>query len=65
MNRPASFDYPQLLACGHGEMFGPAIDSGVFPAFSRVVGTPFDFDLDEVFEFGLQRLLDGYAALFR
>ena len=49
----------------HGEMFGPAIDSGVFPAFSRVVGTPFDFDLDEVFEFGLQRLLDGYAALFR
>ena len=23
MNRPASFDYPQLLACGHGEMFGP------------------------------------------
>jgi 3-hydroxyacyl-[acyl-carrier protein] dehydratase / trans-2-decenoyl-[acyl-carrier protein] isomerase len=23
MTRPASFDYAQLLACGHGEMFGP------------------------------------------
>ena len=46
-------------------MFAPALDSGAFPAFSRVVSTPFDFDLDEVFEFGLQRLLDGYAALFR
>ncbi|MCS7483906.1 TetR/AcrR family transcriptional regulator C-terminal domain-containing protein [Umezawaea endophytica] len=49
----------------NGDLFGPAIDSGTFPAFARVVGTPFDFDLDDVFEFGLQRLLDGYAALFR
>jgi len=23
MNRPSSFDHDQLLACGHGEMFGP------------------------------------------
>ena len=23
MNRPSSFDHAQLLACGHGEMFGP------------------------------------------
>lgn len=23
MNRPSSFDYDQLLACGRGEMFGP------------------------------------------
>jgi DNA-binding transcriptional regulator YhcF (GntR family) len=52
-------------ADANDRMFSPAIDSGVFPAFSRVVSTPFDFDLDEVFEFGLQRLLDGYAALFR
>jgi DNA-binding transcriptional regulator YhcF (GntR family) len=49
----------------HGGLFTPIIDSGAFPAFSRVVSRPFDFDLDAVFEFGLQRLLDGYAALFR
>jgi hypothetical protein len=52
-------------ADANDDMFGPAIDSGSFPAFARVVSTPFDFDLDDVFEFGLQRLLDGYAALFR
>ena len=23
MSRPSSFDYPQLLECGHGKMFGP------------------------------------------
>ncbi len=46
-------------------LFGQVIDSGAFPAFSRVVATPFDFDLDEVFEFGLQRMLDGFAVLFR
>lgn len=49
----------------HDDLFAPVIDSGVFPAFSRVVSSPFDFDLDAVFEFGLQRLLDGYAVLFR
>jgi DNA-binding transcriptional regulator YhcF (GntR family) len=46
-------------------LFGPVIDSGAFPAFARVVTTPFDFDLDAVFEFGLQRMLDGFAVLFR
>ncbi|MEO6086245.1 MAG: TetR/AcrR family transcriptional regulator C-terminal domain-containing protein [Umezawaea sp.] len=49
----------------HEDLFAPVIDSGEFPAFSRIVSTPFDFDLDAVFEFGLQRLLDGYAGLFR
>jgi DNA-binding transcriptional regulator YhcF (GntR family) len=52
-------------ADANDQMFGPVIDSGAFPAFSRVVASPFDFDLDAVFEFGLQRLLDGYAVLFR
>ncbi|WNV90770.1 TetR/AcrR family transcriptional regulator C-terminal domain-containing protein [Umezawaea sp. Da 62-37] len=47
------------------DLFGPAIDSGAFPAFTRMVSESFDFDLDEVFEFGLQRLLDGFAVLFR
>ena len=34
------------------------------PNFARVMqGTDFDLDLDELFEFGLQRLLDGLAAM--
>lgn len=32
------------------------------PALARVIGEPFDFDLDTVFEYGLQRLLDGIDA---
>src|SRR6185503_17076761 len=52
-------------ADAHDDLFTPVLDSGAFPVFSRVVSTPFDFDLDAVFDFGLQRLLDGYAVLFR
>ena len=34
------------------------------PNFARIMhGTDFDFDLDQLFEFGLQRLLDGLAAM--
>ncbi|MHA6628665.1 TetR/AcrR family transcriptional regulator C-terminal domain-containing protein [Pseudonocardia sichuanensis] len=36
---------------------------GAFPAFERMLATPYDFDLDTLFEFGLQRLLDGFTAL--
>jgi AcrR family transcriptional regulator len=32
------------------------------PDLARVIREPFDFDLDTVFEFGLQRLLDGLDA---
>ncbi len=32
------------------------------PGLARVIGEPFDFDLDTVFEYGLQRLLDGIDA---
>ena len=32
------------------------------PGLARVVREPFDFDLDAVFEYGLQRLLDGIDA---
>ncbi|HEY4023778.1 MAG TPA: TetR/AcrR family transcriptional regulator C-terminal domain-containing protein [Pseudonocardiaceae bacterium] len=47
-------------------------DSGVvamftpdkFPMLSRIAEVGFDFDLDRVFEFGLQRVLDGLAARF-
>ena len=38
--------------------------AGRHPNFSRVVGAmTFDLDLDELFEFGLQRLLDGLTAM--
>jgi hypothetical protein len=39
---------------------------GQFPTFTRLVdGADFPFDLEDLFEFGLQRLLDGLALLFR
>jgi DNA-binding transcriptional regulator YhcF (GntR family) len=39
------------------------IATGDFPMFERVATTEYDFDLDNLFEFGLQRLLDGMAVL--
>ncbi|MFI8822600.1 TetR/AcrR family transcriptional regulator C-terminal domain-containing protein [Streptomyces sp. NPDC053431] len=36
--------------------------SGRFPALSRLAATGYDLDLDALFEFGLQRLLDGIAS---
>lgn len=39
------------------------VADGRFPTFERVLSTPYDFDLDALFEFGLQRLLDGYAVV--
>lgn len=37
--------------------------SGGFPVLSRLTAAGYDFDLDALFEFGLQRLLDGLAPL--
>ncbi|MGW2419391.1 TetR/AcrR family transcriptional regulator C-terminal domain-containing protein [Streptomyces sp. NPDC001709] len=37
--------------------------TGRFPALSRLAETSYDLDLDALFEFGLQRLLDGLASL--
>ncbi|MFD5326873.1 TetR/AcrR family transcriptional regulator C-terminal domain-containing protein [Streptomyces sp. NPDC127092] len=37
--------------------------SGRFPALSRLARAGYDLDLDALFEFGLQRLLDGLASL--
>jgi DNA-binding transcriptional regulator YhcF (GntR family) len=45
---------------GMADVFG----SAEFPMLGLVAQTGFDFDLDRVFEFGLQRLLDGLAARF-
>jgi DNA-binding transcriptional regulator YhcF (GntR family) len=39
--------------------------SGRFPALEYVVRQQFDYDLDAVFEYGLQRLLDGVAVKLR
>lgn len=38
-------------------------ESGRFPVFARVTSEDYDYDLDELFEFGLQRMLDGLAVL--
>jgi AcrR family transcriptional regulator len=40
----------------------PAAD---YPIFQRLVSQEYDFSLDRIFEFGLQRLLDGLATLIR
>lgn len=37
--------------------------TGRFPHFQRLAAVDYDFDLDQLFEFGLQRLLDGLATL--
>lgn len=39
--------------------------TGRFPGLARITTTGYDFDLDRLFEFGLQRILDGIAALVR
>ena len=37
--------------------------TGRFPTLERIVADDYDFDLDALFEFGLQRILDGIAVL--
>lgn len=45
----------------------PALDvilaAGDFPNMRRLIEVGYDFDLDGLFEFGLQRILDGIAVL--
>ncbi|MFF3488923.1 TetR/AcrR family transcriptional regulator C-terminal domain-containing protein [Streptomyces sp. NPDC002701] len=40
------------------------LGTGRFPTLSHLATAGYDFDLDALFEFGLQRLLDGLATLF-
>jgi AcrR family transcriptional regulator len=46
---------------------GPAmrsiVEAGRFPVFERITATDYDFNLENLFEFGLQRLLDGLTAV--
>jgi AcrR family transcriptional regulator len=39
------------------------VDPRAFPTFARYVSQAYDFSLDRLFEFGLARLLAGFAAL--
>ncbi|MFD6532807.1 TetR/AcrR family transcriptional regulator C-terminal domain-containing protein [Streptomyces sp. NPDC060184] len=39
-----------------------AFSTGAFPTLERIAAAGYDFDLDMLFEFGLQRLLDGFAT---
>ena len=39
------------------------VEAGRFPVFERLTGTDYDFSLENLFEFGLQRLLDGLTAV--
>lgn len=39
------------------------VATGQFPVFERLINLDYDFDLDNLFEFGLQRMLDGLEVL--
>jgi AcrR family transcriptional regulator len=43
--------------------FWSSLPPGGYPLFQQLISEEYDFSLDEIFEFGLQRLLDGLAAL--
>jgi hypothetical protein len=47
-----------------GAQFARVVAAGGYPRLARLIATAeVDLDLDRLFEFGLERLLDGYAAL--
>ncbi len=46
----------------HGPGLRPRPDTAGHPGLGGLIREPFDFDLDTVFEYGLQRLLDGIDA---
>ena len=45
--------------------FWTSLPAGGYPLFQRLISQEYDFSLDEIFEFGLQRLLDGLAVLIK
>ncbi len=48
----------------HEPILRDLVAGGRFPNFADVaLRAPFDYDLDTLFEFGLQRLLDGFSVL--
>jgi AcrR family transcriptional regulator len=49
----------------HGDGLRQWADSGDHPGFAGLMREPYDFNLGTVFEYGLQRLLDGIDARHR
>jgi AcrR family transcriptional regulator len=48
----------------HDADFARVLASGRYPQLAQVIAAPgVDLDVDTLFDFGLERLLDGYAAL--
>ena len=45
--------------------FWTSLPAAGYPLFQRLISQEYDFSLDEIFEFGLQRLLDGLAVLIK
>jgi AcrR family transcriptional regulator len=45
--------------------FWSALPPGGYPTFRRLISEEYDFSLDEIFEFGLQRILDGLDSLIK
>jgi AcrR family transcriptional regulator len=43
--------------------FQALLATGRFPLLSRLTAAGYDFDIDALFEFGLQRILDGLSVL--
>ena len=39
------------------------VEAGDYPVFERLLAVTYDFDLDALFAFGVQRLLDGFEVL--
>ena len=49
-----------------GAQSASVLASGRYPHLARMVAAPdVELDLDTLFEFGLERLLEGYAALIQ
>ncbi|MGW0855065.1 TetR/AcrR family transcriptional regulator C-terminal domain-containing protein [Streptomyces sp. NPDC002690] len=46
-----------------GPQLRQVFSAGAFPTLERITEDGYDFDLDMLFEFGLQRLLDGFTTL--
>jgi AcrR family transcriptional regulator len=45
--------------------FWSSLPPGDYPRFQQLISEEYDFSLDQIFEFGLQRLLDGLAVLIK
>ncbi|NMN98698.1 TetR/AcrR family transcriptional regulator C-terminal domain-containing protein [Antrihabitans stalactiti] len=56
----SGLDNDKWMATQH-QVLGAILASGTLPNMAQLFAAQYDFDLDALFEFGLQRLLDGLA----